>query len=160
MLFDGSKINHSIIGCRTRIEEGMTISHLVIGAATETRQEMVENRSRGFLTLGRNSSVANAIIDRDVRVGNDVVIKNAGEHCNSTRSPITFATTRRDSERRHHSEWDCHLTICRNLFRNITRVDWKRSVWFRIAERSHCWWKSCCPLRPNLVQKVSRLTTV
>ena len=45
---------------------------------------MVENRSRGIpnIGIGRNSSVANAIIDRDARVGNDVVIKNAGNHCN------------------------------------------------------------------------------
>jgi len=83
---DGSKINHSIIGCRTRIEEGTTISHsYVIGAGKyETRQEMVENRSRGIpnIGIGRNASVANAIIDRDARVGNDVVIKNAGNQCN------------------------------------------------------------------------------
>ena len=83
---DGSKINHSIIGCRTRIEEGTTISHsYVIGAGKyETRQEMVENRSRGIpnIGIGSNSTVANAIIDRDVRVGKDVVIKNAGNHCN------------------------------------------------------------------------------
>ena len=83
---DGSKIDHSIIGCRTRIEEGTTISYsYVIGAGKyETRQEMIENRRLRIpnIGIGKNTSVANAIIDRDARVGNDVVIKNAGNHCN------------------------------------------------------------------------------
>ncbi|HEU0007672.1 MAG TPA: type ISP restriction/modification enzyme [Terriglobia bacterium] len=30
---------------------------------------------------------------------------------------------RRDSERRHHSGWEHHLTICWNLFRDIARVE-------------------------------------
>jgi glucose-1-phosphate adenylyltransferase len=85
-VLDGSKIDHSIIGCRTRIEEGTTISHsYVIGAGKyETLQEMHENRRQGIpnIGIGKNASVSNAIIDRDARVGNDVVIKNAGNHCN------------------------------------------------------------------------------
>jgi len=83
---DGSRINHSIIGCRTRIEEGTTISRsYVIGAGKyETRQEMIENRRRRIpnIGIGKNVSVANAIIDRDVRVGNDVVIRNVDNHTN------------------------------------------------------------------------------
>lgn len=83
---DGARITHSIIGCRTRIEEGTTISRsYVIGAGKyETRQDVDENRRRGIpnIGIGRNVSIANAIIDRDARIGNDVVIKNADNHCN------------------------------------------------------------------------------
>ena len=85
-VLDGAKITHSIIGSRTRIEEGTTISHsYVIGAGKyETRQEMNENLRQGIPNIGiaRNVTVANAIIDRDARVGSDVVIKNAGNHRN------------------------------------------------------------------------------
>jgi len=82
----GSNISHSIIGCRTRMEEGTTISHsYVVGAGKyETLEEMSENRRQGIPNIGlaRNVTVANAIIDRDARVGNNVVITNAGNHCN------------------------------------------------------------------------------
>jgi glucose-1-phosphate adenylyltransferase len=83
---DGARIAHSIIGCRARIGEGTRISHsYVIGAGKyETQQEVEENRHRRIpnIGIGRNVSIANAIIDRDARIGNDVVIQNAGNHCN------------------------------------------------------------------------------
>ncbi|MCI0626856.1 MAG: glucose-1-phosphate adenylyltransferase [Acidobacteria bacterium] len=83
---DGAEITHSIIGSRTRIGEGTTISHsYVIGASKyETSQEMNENGRQGIPNIGiaRNASVANAIIDRNARVGSNVVIRNAGNHLN------------------------------------------------------------------------------
>ena len=83
---DGARIAHSIIGCRTRIGQGTTISHsYVIGAGRyETPRQMNENRRHGIPNIGiaDNSTVETAIIDRDARVGSNVVIRNISNHCN------------------------------------------------------------------------------
>lgn len=78
---NGARIAHSIVGCRTRIDEGTTIRRsYVIGAGRyEAQQQMEENRRQGLPNIGiaKNVTIENAIIDRDARIGNDVVITNA-----------------------------------------------------------------------------------
>jgi glucose-1-phosphate adenylyltransferase len=83
---NGVNLAHSIVGVRCRIEEGTTISHsYIVGAGQyETPEDIRENIRRGIPNIGlaKNVTVANAIIDRNARVGNNVVITNTRDEPN------------------------------------------------------------------------------
>ncbi len=84
---DGVDIRHSIIGTRSRIGTGGTISNsYIIGAGEyETSEDMEQNAQRGIPNVGiaSGTSIVNAIIDRNARIGNKVVIANAKGQVNS-----------------------------------------------------------------------------
>jgi glucose-1-phosphate adenylyltransferase len=81
---EGVKFTRSIVGIRSRIGEGTTITNsYVIGAAEyETPEDMKENARRGIPNVGiaNDVTVANAIVDRNARIGNNVVITNTADH--------------------------------------------------------------------------------
>ncbi|MGH2642378.1 MAG: glucose-1-phosphate adenylyltransferase, partial [Chitinophagaceae bacterium] len=78
-----SRIERSIIGVRTRIGIGTTISNCyVMGSANyETLKDINETINLGVppIGIGERCYINNAILDRDCRVGNDVRI-NGGSH--------------------------------------------------------------------------------
>ncbi len=86
-IINASRIEHSVIGIRSRIGYGTTIvsSYLMGCDYFETIEEMKHAQERGLPTLGIGDRcyIKNAIIDKNCRIGNDVRI-NGSEHLENT----------------------------------------------------------------------------
>lgn len=76
----GSTISHSILGVRTQIGKNVTLKDSVIIGADryESPREKDENERRGLpsLGIGAGSTIVNAILDKDARIGAGVQIIN------------------------------------------------------------------------------------
>jgi glucose-1-phosphate adenylyltransferase len=80
-ILSGSDIRHSIIGIRSRVGYGSTITNSYIMGADfyETLDEIKENRRNGIpnIGIGNQATIANAIIDKNARIGDNVMIINS-----------------------------------------------------------------------------------
>ncbi len=80
-ILNGADIIHSIVGVRSRIGGGTTIKHSVIMGADryETIEQLDENAARKIpsIGIGHHCTIINAIVDKDVRIGDNVSIINA-----------------------------------------------------------------------------------
>jgi glucose-1-phosphate adenylyltransferase len=75
----GTRIEHSVIGIRSRIGNALLRDSYIIGADRfETDAERAANLARGIpaLIVGDNSVIERAIIDKDCRIGSNVRIVN------------------------------------------------------------------------------------
>ena len=77
----GASIEHSIIGVRARIGSCTTIKHSMIMGTDffETLEQMEQNVSLGRpnVGIGSNCTIINAIVDKNVRIGDNVSIINS-----------------------------------------------------------------------------------
>ena len=77
-IINASRIEHSVVGIRSRIGYGTTIvsSYLMGSDYYETIEEMTHAQERGLpnLGIGDRCYIKNAIIDKNCRIGNDVRI--------------------------------------------------------------------------------------
>ncbi|MEP7256392.1 MAG: glucose-1-phosphate adenylyltransferase [Ferruginibacter sp.] len=82
-IIHASKIANSVIGIRTRIGKDTEIisSYLMGSDYYETIPEMAHSLDRGIpkLGIGERCKITNAIVDKDCRIGNDVII-TGGTH--------------------------------------------------------------------------------
>lgn len=82
-IINASRIEHSVIGIRTRVGSGTTIvnSFLMGNDYFETLDEIEHARSHGLPTvgIGHRCYIKNAIVDKNCRIGDDVRI-NGGSH--------------------------------------------------------------------------------
>ena len=82
-IINASRVEHSVIGIRTRVGYGTTIvSCYIMGTDFyETLEEMNSAIRNGLpkLGIGERCYIKNAIIDKNCRIGNDVRI-NGGDH--------------------------------------------------------------------------------
>jgi glucose-1-phosphate adenylyltransferase len=80
-ILSGSDIRHSIVGVRIRIGSGTTIKDSVIMGADrfETVEQLDENAAKRIpnIGIGNHCTIINAIIDKEVRIGDNVSIINA-----------------------------------------------------------------------------------
>jgi glucose-1-phosphate adenylyltransferase len=80
-ILNGADIKHSIIGVRSRIGGGTTVKNSIIMGADyfETARELEENTARRIphIGIGNHCTIINAIIDKNVRIGDSVSIINA-----------------------------------------------------------------------------------
>jgi glucose-1-phosphate adenylyltransferase len=80
-ILSGAEITRSIVGVRSRVENGTSIKNsIVMGADVyETIEELAMNRERGIpnIGIGSNCTLINAVIDKNVRIGDNVSIINA-----------------------------------------------------------------------------------
>jgi glucose-1-phosphate adenylyltransferase len=80
-ILTGADIKHSIIGVRSRIGGGTTIKNSIVMGADrfETVEQLEENAARkaANIGIGNHCTIINAIIDKDVRIGDNVSIINA-----------------------------------------------------------------------------------
>jgi glucose-1-phosphate adenylyltransferase len=80
-ILNGAEITHSIIGVRSRIGSGTTIKDSVIMGADryETAEQLEENAANRIASIGigNHCTIINAIIDKEVRIGDNVSIINA-----------------------------------------------------------------------------------
>jgi glucose-1-phosphate adenylyltransferase len=82
-IINASRIEHSVIGIRTRIGSGTTIvnSFLMGQDYFETLDEIEHAQNHGIPTvgIGHRCYIRNAIVDKNCRIGDDVRI-NGGPH--------------------------------------------------------------------------------
>lgn len=78
-----TKIEHSIIGVRSRIESGSTVKDSIIMGLDdyETMEETEAGIARGIppLGVGKNTYIERAIVDKNARIGDNVRISPAGK---------------------------------------------------------------------------------
>ena len=81
-IIEASRIERSVIGIRSRIGKGTTIeSAIVMGNDHFATQDDFDHQSndRPLMGIGQRCFISNAIIDKNVRIGNDVKI-TGGSH--------------------------------------------------------------------------------
>jgi glucose-1-phosphate adenylyltransferase len=75
-----SRINHSIIGLRSRIGENSLIDHSIVMGADyfESHEEIIRQTKKGIpkIGIGDDCEIRNAIIDNNARIGNGVKLIN------------------------------------------------------------------------------------
>lgn len=78
---NGADIKHSVIGIRSRIGHGTTITNSYIMGADyyETIEEIKENAMSHIpnIGIGNHATIVNAIIDKNARIGDNVMIINS-----------------------------------------------------------------------------------
>jgi glucose-1-phosphate adenylyltransferase len=79
-IINHSRINHSIIGIRSRIEKNSVIERSVVMGADffETVEEFAQNEKTGIphVGIGSNCEIREAIIDKNARIGKGVKLVN------------------------------------------------------------------------------------
>src|SRR6056297_8843 len=81
-IIEASRIERSVIGIRSRIGRGTTVeSSIVMGNDHFATEEDFENQNREqpLMGIGRRCFISRAIIDKNVRIGDDVKI-TGGDH--------------------------------------------------------------------------------
>lgn len=81
-IIEASRIEQSVIGIRARIGKGTTIENsIVMGNDTFATQDDIDHQSdsRPLMGIGQRCFISRAIIDKNVRIGNDVKI-TGGSH--------------------------------------------------------------------------------
>jgi glucose-1-phosphate adenylyltransferase len=82
-IINGSAIVHSVIGIRSRIDTGTTISnsYLMGNDYYQNLDEIGTNSQRNIINIGigKRCYINNTIVDKDCRIGNDVKL-NGGKH--------------------------------------------------------------------------------
>jgi len=75
-ILEGTKIFNSIVGVRSVIREGTSLNRVIMmGADYYEDENSIEDVKIG---IGKNCLIRNAILDKDVRIGNNVVIDYKG----------------------------------------------------------------------------------
>ena len=81
-IITASRIERSVIGIRSRIGLGTTLlsTYMMGNDQYETLTEIAEAKAKGFpmLGIGERCYIKNAILDKNVRIGNDVRINGGG----------------------------------------------------------------------------------
>lgn len=72
-------IEHSVVGVRSRIGQGVTIKNSIVMGADffQTLQEIISAPDSTPVGIGDGSHIEQAIIDKDCRIGKNVIIKGA-----------------------------------------------------------------------------------
>ncbi|HRE38583.1 MAG TPA: glucose-1-phosphate adenylyltransferase [Chitinophagaceae bacterium] len=90
-IINASRVEHSVIGIRSRVGHGSTIvSTYIMGSDFyETLDDIAKDTAKGIplLGVGDRCYIKNAILDKNVRIGNDVRI-NGGTHLENTDHPL------------------------------------------------------------------------
>jgi glucose-1-phosphate adenylyltransferase len=80
-IINRSRINHSIIGLRSRIGENSLVDHSIVMGADyfEPYGEIINTTKKGIpkIGIGDDCEIRNAIIDNNARIGNGVKLINA-----------------------------------------------------------------------------------
>jgi len=93
-LLKACSIHHCVLGVRSRVEDEVVLQDtLVMGADYfESSEERLELRERGGIPLGvgRGTTVKRAILDKNVRIGNNVTIVNKDNVEEADRPELNF----------------------------------------------------------------------
>ena len=90
-LIDGTTIEHSVIGIRSRIGKNSTItnSYLMGNDYYQNLDEIKHNIYNNIINvgIGERCLIKNTIVDKNCRIGNDVIL-NGGNHLSDTNTPL------------------------------------------------------------------------
>jgi glucose-1-phosphate adenylyltransferase len=90
-IINGTTIEHSVIGIRSRIGFGSTIlnSYLMGNDYYQNMEEIRSNTANNIINvgIGERCFINNTIVDKDCRIGNDVRL-NGGKHLEDTNTPL------------------------------------------------------------------------
>ncbi len=90
-IINGTTIEHSVIGIRSRIGFGSTIinSYLMGNDYYQNIEEIRTNSMNNIINvgIGERCFINNTIVDKDCRIGNDVRL-NGGKHLADTNTPL------------------------------------------------------------------------
>ncbi len=90
-IINGTTIEHSVIGIRSRIGFGSTIlnSYLMGNDYYQNIEEIRSNIANNIINvgIGERCFINNTIVDKDCRIGNDVRL-NGGKHLADTNTPL------------------------------------------------------------------------
>jgi glucose-1-phosphate adenylyltransferase len=90
-IINASRIENSVIGIRSRVEHGTTLvnTYMMGSDYYETLDEINKDKTTGvpLLGIGNRCYIKNAIIDKNVRIGDDVRI-NGGNHLENKDHPL------------------------------------------------------------------------
>lgn len=78
-IINGAKIEHSVIGIRSHIGAGSTITRTVMMGCDYYEPLDATGTGVPRMGVGRNARIDNAIIDKNARIGGDVVISPQGK---------------------------------------------------------------------------------
>jgi len=82
-IINGAHIEHSVIGIRSIIEMGAKISRTIMMGCDyyESMESIQGHEGQGIprIGIGKNARIENAIIDKNARIGDDVVISPEGK---------------------------------------------------------------------------------
>ena len=80
-IISGKRIDHAVVGLRALVGEGTEINDSIIMGADFYEHGKVEDPSGIQLGIGRDCVIQNAIIDKNVQIGDGVVISPEGKPC-------------------------------------------------------------------------------
>ncbi|XP_024379597.1 glucose-1-phosphate adenylyltransferase large subunit 3, chloroplastic/amyloplastic [Physcomitrium patens] len=87
-------VEHSIVGVRSRLESGSVLKDTMMMGADfyDTEKEVADMLRNGKIPLGvgENSRISNCIIDKNARIGKNVVIANTDNVQEATRPELGF----------------------------------------------------------------------
>ncbi|MFC6877735.1 glucose-1-phosphate adenylyltransferase [Flavobacterium myungsuense] len=90
-IINGTTIKHSVIGIRSRIGFGSSISnsYLMGNDFYQNIDEIRTNNEKGIINIGigERCSINNTIVDKNCRIGNDVTL-NGGKHLENTNTNL------------------------------------------------------------------------
>ena len=90
-IINGAKIEHSVIGIRSRIGFGTVISnsYLMGNDFYQNIEEINHNIENNIINvgIGNRCSINNTIVDKNCRIGNDVKL-NGGHHLADCNTPL------------------------------------------------------------------------
>jgi glucose-1-phosphate adenylyltransferase len=90
-IIHGTKIEHSVIGIRSRIGNGSTISNSYLMGSDyyQNLEEISSNHSNNMINIGigERCFINNTIVDKNCRIGNDVKL-NGGKHLEDTNTNL------------------------------------------------------------------------
>ena len=82
-IINHANISHSIIGIRSLVEAGSQLHRVILlgGDYYESQSSILENELVGKprMGIGQNTRIENAIIDKNARIGDNVVISPEGK---------------------------------------------------------------------------------
>ncbi len=79
-IIDGSTIDHCVVGVRSVIQPGSTLKKVILMGADHYEAETTDRPEGGpSIGIGRDCSIENAIIDKNARIGDKVVISPKGK---------------------------------------------------------------------------------
>ena len=78
-IISGERIDHAVVGLRAIVGEGSVVENSVLMGADYYEHGGIDHPSGIPMGIGRNCVVKNAIIDKNVRIGDNVVISPEGK---------------------------------------------------------------------------------
>ena len=78
-IISGERIDHAVVGLRALVGEGAVVEDSILMGADYYEHDGVEHSSGIPMGIGKNCIVKNAIIDKNVRIGDNVVISPEGK---------------------------------------------------------------------------------